>query len=133
MFPRHYQVNNGFTLIEVLVALGIVAVGMAAAFMTASTSVQNAVGLKERTFAHWVAMNKMAEIHIGNRKEWPDLRKTTGSSIMAGHEWYWTVEGKKPEGMQEDTIRKVEIQVRASENDEYPVTTLLGFVGKPSG
>lgn len=120
--------NSGFTLIEVIVAMGIIAVCMAAVMMTVTTTARNAAGLKERTFAHWVAMNKMAELHI-NTKEWPAPRKTTGTELMAEHEWHWTMEVEETE---DDTVRRVYIRVRANEDDEFSLTTLVGFVGKPS-
>ncbi|MEJ2179215.1 MAG: type II secretion system minor pseudopilin GspI [Gammaproteobacteria bacterium] len=76
--------NRGFTLIEVIVALGIIATAMAAVMMTVSANVRNATGLKERTLAHWVAMNKMAELHIVNYKEWPSIKCTDCSSTNRG-------------------------------------------------
>lgn len=120
---------RGFTLIEVIVALGIIATAMAAVMMTVSANVQNATGLKERTFAHWVAMNKMNELLIENESEWPSIKKTDGSVLMAEHEWFWEQEVEKTEV---ETIRRVHIRVRVNEEDEFPMTTLVGFVGKPN-
>lgn len=120
---------RGFTLIEVVVALGIIATAMAAVMMTVSANVQNATGLKERTFAHWVAMNKMNELLIENESEWPSIKKTDGSVLMAEHEWFWEQEVEKTEV---ETIRRVHIRVRVNEEDEFPMTTLVGFVGKPN-
>lgn len=122
--------QHGFTLIEVIVALGIIATAMAAAMMTVSTTAHNAAGLKERTFAHWVAMNQMAELHVMNDKEWPAIRKTTGTALMAEHEWHWEQEVEKTPV---DKIRKVTIRVRVNEEDEYPMATLTGYVQQPSG
>ncbi|MGD8639757.1 MAG: type II secretion system minor pseudopilin GspI [Gammaproteobacteria bacterium] len=120
---------TGFTLIEVMVALGIIAVAMAAVMMTVSANVRNATGLKERTFAHWVAMNKMAELHIMNDQEWPAVKKTHGTELMAEHEWYWEQEVEKTDI---ETMRRVLIRVRTNEDDENPLITLVGFVSKPS-
>ena len=120
---------RGFTLIEVIVALGIIATAMAAVMMTVSANVQNATGLKERTFAHWVAMNKMNELLIENESEWPSIKKTDGNGKMAEHEWFWEQEVEKTEV---ETIRRVHIRVRVNEEDEFPMTTLVGFVGKPN-
>ncbi|HEY5604681.1 MAG TPA: type II secretion system minor pseudopilin GspI [Gammaproteobacteria bacterium] len=121
--------QKGFTLIEVIVALGIIATAMAAVMMTVSANVRNATGLKERTFAHWVAMNRMAELHIANDREWPPTGKSTGTALMAEHEWHWELEVEKTPV---DKIRKVYIRVRVNEDDEYPMTTLIGFVQEPS-
>jgi len=121
--------HKGFTLIEVIVALAIIATAMAAVMMTVSANVHNATGLKERTFAHWVAMNKMNELMIQNDKEWPAIKKTTGSVMMAKNEWFWEQEVEKTEV---ETVRRVYIRVRVNEDDEFPTTTLVGFVSKPN-
>lgn len=127
---RQYCSIRGFTLIEVLVALAIIATAMAAVMMTISANVQNATGLKERTFAHWIAMNKMNELLVQNEKEFPSVKKTTGSAFMANHEWFWEQEIVKVPDT--DLIRRAYIRVRVDEDDEYPMTTLEGYVSKPN-
>ena len=132
MFLRNFisvKSRKGFTLIEVIVALGIIATAMAAVMMTVSANVRNATGLKERTFAHWVAMNKMNELMLQNESEFPSIKKTTGSVLMAEHEWFWEQEVEKTEV---DTVRRVYLRVRVNEEDEFPMTTLVGFVSKPN-
>ena len=45
----------GFTLIEVLVALAIVAIGMAAVLSTLTSSASTVIYMKDRTLAQWIA------------------------------------------------------------------------------
>lgn len=117
--------SRGFTLVEVIVALMIIAVALAAAISAASATVYNAAGLQERTFAHWVAMNKLTELQI--MKEWPAPHKTDGSTLMAEHEWFWTMDVIETE---DKTVRKVEIAVRANDNDENSLVNVTGFIGQ---
>jgi general secretion pathway protein I len=117
--------QRGFTLLEIMVALAVIGIGLAAVMSAISTTVNNAAGLQERTFAQWVAMNKLADMQINH--EWPGPRSYDGSSVMAEHEWFWDMEVKETE---DKTIRRVEIKVRANEDDETSLVTLVGFVGK---
>lgn len=120
--------SRGFTLIEVVIAFGVIAFAVAAGITAVSVNSNNASGLQQRTYAHWVAMNKMAEIQIS--EQWPSLRTTKGSALMARQEWFWSMKvSKTPDGF--DLIRRVDVMVRLEEDDESPLVTLTGFVGKP--
>jgi general secretion pathway protein I len=122
---RHVK---GFTLIEVVVALAVIALALAAATTAVSSNIRNASGLQQRTYAHWVAMNKLAELQLDD--QWPSIRTTRGSELMARQEWFWSMKvTKTPDGF--DLIRRVDVMVRLNEDDDTPLVTLTGFVGKP--
>lgn len=120
--PRH---GRGFTLLEVVVALALIAIALASGVTAVSSHTRNAAGLQERTFAHWVAMNKLAEVQ--SSQSWPELRETRGSEVMARHTWYWTMAVRSTPN---DFIRQVDVMVRSGEDDDTPLVTLTGFVGK---
>jgi general secretion pathway protein I len=85
--PRHAR---GFTLIEVLVALAIVAMAMGALLGTVTSSASSVIYLKEKTIAEWVALNRLTEVRIA--KNMPDLGRRTGKSDMGGMRWQWEEE-----------------------------------------
>ncbi len=117
--------QRGFTLLEVIVALTVIAFALSAAVSAVSGNTRNAAGLQQRTYAHWVAMNKMSGLHVSRR--WPNTRTTHGSSLMARHEWYWSM---KVSRTPDKNVRRVDITVRAEEDAESPLVTLTGFVGR---
>jgi general secretion pathway protein I len=78
---------RGFTLVEVLVALAVVALGSAAVMTALSTGTQSTARLRERSYAEWVALNRMAEIRVA--REWPLASNELGEETMAGQRWQW--------------------------------------------
>lgn len=79
--------SYGFTLVEVLVALAIVALGSAAVMTALGTGSQSTSRLRERSYAEWVALNRMAEIRVS--RDWPLASTETGEETMAGQRWQW--------------------------------------------
>jgi general secretion pathway protein I len=81
---------RGFTLLEVLVALAIVAMSVGALLGTVTSSASNVIYLKDKTLAGWVALNRLAEVRID--KDFPGKGKRTGNSVMGGTRWEWEEE-----------------------------------------
>ena len=125
--------SQGFTLIEVIVALAIIAIGMAAVMTSVTANIGNAAALKERTIAHWVAMNKIAEMQV--KKAYPRGRSSTETVEMAGVEWNVQVlksdmrlSGLKDFGIDTSKYKQLDVQVRLSEEAEYPIVSLTSYI-----
>jgi general secretion pathway protein I len=82
--------HGGFTLLEVLIALAIVAMSVGALLGTITSSASNIIYLKEKTLAEWVALNRLTELRID--QQMPDKGSRSGSSVMAGMRWEWKQE-----------------------------------------
>jgi general secretion pathway protein I len=78
---------HGFTLLEVLIALAIVAMSVGALLGTVTSSASNVIYLKEKTLAEWVALNRLTEVRIDQTM--PDKGKRTGNALMGGSRWVW--------------------------------------------
>jgi general secretion pathway protein I len=117
--------HGGFTLLEVLVALAILGIALMAALKSSGVVVRNATGLKERTFAHWVAMNRAAELEL--QATGLELGTSLGRAEMANHTWYWTVATTKTP---DPAIRHAVITV-AREEQGAPLATLEVFLDRP--
>lgn len=116
----------GFTLVEVIVALFILAMGMAAVISTVGNVADQTRILEEKTFAHWVATNKMAEYRI--QKTWLRAGTTDGEASMAEREWIWET---TVTNTSEEDMRRVDIRVSPAGADKGAYATLLtGFITK---
>lgn len=119
---------RGFTLIEVLIAVTILAIAMGAVISGMARYAANAGALREKTVALWVAHNRLSEIDL--EPGWPALGKSDGEIAMAGVDWRWFVtvaETPDPD------VRRVEIRVQPAggDDDEDGAAALLSsFVGK---
>jgi general secretion pathway protein I len=77
----------GFTLIEVLVALAIVAIGMAAVLEALTSSANTAMYLQAKTFAEWVALNRVETVRLSGAV--PGTGTSTDTIDYAGRSWEW--------------------------------------------
>ena len=111
---------SGFTLIEVVVAVAVIAFGLAATIKTVSTVTRNTAYLNERIVATWVAQNAMAmyELNIENDAS----KETSGKEEIAGVEWYWTKSLVKTE---DPGLQRVEIEVRRDEKKDSQIYASL--------
>jgi general secretion pathway protein I len=123
---------RGFTLIEVLVALVIVAVGMAAVLSALSSAANTLSFLRDETFAQWVALNKIATIRISGQQ--PATGTSDGDTDFAGRSWHWRQEVVTTEV---PGVVRIDVKVRPKEikagDDEAWTTTVSGISGNAVG
>jgi general secretion pathway protein I len=60
--------HRGFTLVEVLVALMIVALSLAALMNSVSSAARGSEYLRDKTIAQWIAMNRIEEVRMNIQK-----------------------------------------------------------------
>lgn len=78
---------RGFTLVEVMVALAIVAFGLTALFTATSQTVNASAYLREKTLAQWIALNRISEARIEGQP--PADEEMSGELEYAGQNWRW--------------------------------------------
>lgn len=117
--------TSGFTLIEVLVALVVVGLGMLAVIQTVSQTANNTSYIRDKTIAHWIAMNQLTKVRLEPNA--PAIDKSSDEVEMAGRDWRWTMEVKQTPV---ESIRRIEVSVRPSEAPEKSsLAYVTGFYG----
>lgn len=124
---RYSGRQGGFTLLEILVALAIVAVALGAIISEVGRHVYNTAQLRDRTIAHWVAMNLVAEQQINN--QWPSVSSRKGETTMAGQEWFWTLTVSETA---DDRVRRLDVTVDISKDSDTPLSSLVAYLGRPA-
>jgi general secretion pathway protein I len=130
--PHALSAGRGFTLIEVLVALAIVAIGMSAVLSALSSSADTVSYLRDKTFAQWVALNKIATLRISGQQ--PPTGNSNGDTDYAGRSWHWrqAVVATEVPG-----VVRIDVSVRPAEvkggEDNGWVTTVSGISGNSVG
>ncbi|SMC25793.1 general secretion pathway protein I [Andreprevotia lacus DSM 23236] len=114
---------RGFTLIEVLVALAVLAIALAAAMKATSSSVSTAEEFRQRTLAGWVAQNRLNEMTA--RADFPVIGRTEGKEEQAGHSFTWRIETSASPNL---SFRRLEISVYDSGNDQHALATLVSYL-----
>ncbi|HDP0019925.1 TPA: GspI family T2SS minor pseudopilin variant LspI [Legionella pneumophila] len=87
MMPKTKLVS-GFTLIEVLLALTVIAIALTALLKATTQNIDNTHRIKEKTISHWVAMQGIAMIQL-NLLRTSQSQESTQATTMLGQKWYW--------------------------------------------
>ena len=130
--PKQLQARKscGFTLIEVVIAVTIFAVVSIAVFTRASDIVNQSAGLEKRTFATWIAQDRLTRLKVlqARSRVAISLGRDTELVIMAGREWRVEAE---TETTSNPYLTRVELEVFLDDDsDEVPWGRLVGFVGR---
>lgn len=116
----------GFTLLEVLVALAVLAIALAALVKGVGDNAANAAYLRDKSLAHWVGMNVVADYRLAEKSGTGSKR---GEEEMANHTWYWTA--TLSETFDED-VRRLDVTVRGEERKDAPsLVALVAFLPRP--
>jgi general secretion pathway protein I len=128
---------RGFTLLEVMVALAVLALSMGAVIQTAGSFTVNQAHLRDRTLAQWVARNQLAMALV--RGDWPSVGQSSGEAELpvAGTDiparaWNWVIQVSQTP---DEDLRRLDIRVYPAgveiTKDTAPAALLSGFVANP--
>ena len=117
--------SKGFTLLEVLVGLLVLALALLALTRTAASQVQAFGDLRERTLAGWLAADVLAETRLTST--FPATGKSDGQRKFGGRDWRWQL---NVESTDVATIRRLDVHIYAATDKATPLVELVGFTGQ---
>ena len=117
--------HQGFTLIEVLIALAIVSIAMTAIIKAATQNIRGTNYLQDKTIALWVGQQVLNEARVGLLTLPENSNKQNEKTMMLGQDWYW-------QAVQEETpnshIQKITVTVFKREDDTVPLINLESYL-----
>jgi general secretion pathway protein I len=123
--PRELR-PRGFTLVEVLVALMIIAMGLAALMITVSSTARTSGYLRDKTLAQWMALNRLSEVRLNLTKI--GQNSDTGEIYFANRTWHYDTRyfDTSIAGMQRVVVR---VYAGDAKTKGTPVAESIGFTG----
>lgn len=115
---------GGFTLLEVLIALVVLAIALGALIKSTGEGARVAAHLRDVTLAHTVAMNRMAQLRLSG--EYPAVGTRSGSMRVGAREWPWRLQ---VESTGQEDIRRATVEVIGPGGGK---ARLAAFIANPS-
>jgi general secretion pathway protein I len=84
MHPRR---TRGFTLVEVLVALVVVALGLTALMVAVNGTARTSGFLRDKSLAQWIALNRLSEVRLNVTKFGQNT--DTGELDFGSRKWHY--------------------------------------------
>jgi general secretion pathway protein I len=123
---------NGFTLVEVMVALAIVAIAVPALLFALFQQLDGTEYLRDRSIASWIATDRMSELRLVVAKQGAVPEgELLGETRLAERDWYWWIEQQATEI---PGFIRVDVKVSLEADRTQPLHTLTAFVtpgGRP--
>ncbi len=120
---------RGFTLLEVMVALAIVATALPALMMLITSQLQGAGFNREKTQAYWIAENQLTRIKMRKalveQYNIPDTE--SGNIERGGVRWYWELEAEDTEV---EGFLRLDVRVALDSSKDNTLATLSGFINE---
>jgi general secretion pathway protein I len=114
---------RGFTLVEVLVALAIVAVALGAGLRAAGSLIDNAQRLADVTAGQWCADNALVELRLA--KQFPGIGATDAECAQLGRTYHVHIAAQATPN---PNFRRID--VRVTDDADRGVVSLATVVGR---
>jgi general secretion pathway protein I len=118
--------ERGFTLVEVLVALMIVALGLTALMVAVNGTARTSGFLRDKTLAQWIALNRLSEVRLNVVKFGQNT--DTGELDFGNRKWHYDTRyfDTSIQSMKRVVIR---VYLGDAKTKGNPVAQAVGFLG----
>ncbi|MGI9279870.1 MAG: type II secretion system minor pseudopilin GspI [Endozoicomonas sp.] len=115
---------KGFTLLEVLMAMTILAIAGITVLRTTSESLNNSQYLKNKTMARWVADNELSDLYLQHisSKEWPSQTWKKETRELADQTWHVRYRSLRTG---DESFRAIQVEVRLDRDEKKPALASL--------
>jgi general secretion pathway protein I len=113
---------GGFTLVEILVALAVLAIALTATARSLGAAIDTTAALRDRSLARWVAEDRLTELELS--KQWPELDVKEGDADMGGRAFHWRQQTSVTPAAR---MRRVEVSVFPKGTDSA-LAKMTGFI-----
>ena len=118
--------HRGFTLVEVMVALAIVAIAVPALLLALFQQLDGTEHLRDRSIASWIATDRLSELRLVVAKQGAVPKgELLGETRLAERDWYWWIEQQATEI---PGFIRVDVKVSLEAERTQPLHTLTAFV-----
>ncbi|MEN0039362.1 MAG: type II secretion system minor pseudopilin GspI [Cellvibrio sp.] len=143
--------QRGFTLLEAIIALGIIAMVLPALITLVMTQLDGSAVIRDKTYAYWVAENQLTRVRLLQQQkakkalgDYKVPEKDSGTVDMAGMRWQWQLQSIAMDTLPVPGFKRVEITVRlmgaaegaslgrsAVDEDQPAMARLTGYISDP--
>lgn len=143
--------QRGFTLLEAMIALMIVAMALPALITLVMTQLDGSAAIRDKTYAYWVAENQLTRVRLLQqqkaKKALADYKvpeKDFGTVDMMGLRWQWQLKTIAMDTLPVPGFKRIEIAVRllgtadgaslgnsAVDEDQPVLARLTGYISDP--
>jgi len=143
--------HSGFTLIETMIALLIVAMTLPALITLVMTQLDGAGQMRDKTYAFWVAQNQLARIKLLQAQKQAKAisgyqlpEKSAGVDEMLGLRWQWQINTQELDSLPVKGFKRVQVDVRLLgpaggssfgsdkvEETRAPLASITGYISEP--
>lgn len=120
------RAERGFTLLEILIALSVLAIGLSAAIRSGLASTETVGELRARQWAGWVAENQIALLRAS--RQWPAVGESNGEANMGDSRFRWQMQVAPAPHRQ---FRRVEVRVVRPEQGDAVLARLVTYLAAP--